>query len=172
MSFLFFLATASAAPQIVQATANPLSNAETGLLQCHRPDVQKKTCQSIASYKSTGSSTYDNKAVVPLANNVTLETHTPVVIKGDAVCGFIRAEDTVSGVLRVNNVEVESDQAQPVLEKVAQAMGQFAGKEICTRYEDSAGMLTAKVSINGAYQPSQDMQVIWVSPSDGYVVTP
>ncbi len=171
MSFLLSLAAASAASQIVQAVANPLSNAESGLLQCHRPDIQKKTCQSIASYSFTGTAAYDNTAVVPIAENVTLETNTPVVVKEDAVCGFIRAEDTIAGVLRVNNVEVEPDKARPVLANIAKAMGQFAGKEICTRYEDTAGQLTAKVSINGTYQPGLDQRVIWVLPSEGYVVT-
>lgn len=72
------------------APSNPLARAEAGELQCYRPDVAKKTCQSIASYERTGPGTYDNKALVALSNEATLETHTPVVLKGDAVCGYIR----------------------------------------------------------------------------------
>src|SRR4051794_13873899 len=72
----------------VASSANPVAMAEKGQLQCYRPDVQKKTCQAIASYPRTGPGAYDNKALIPVSANATLETHTPVVIKSGAVCGF------------------------------------------------------------------------------------
>ena len=39
---------------IVAVDTSNLALAEKGELQCYRPDVQKKTCQSIASYQLTG----------------------------------------------------------------------------------------------------------------------
>jgi hypothetical protein len=152
--------------------ANPLGMAEKGQLQCYRPDAQKKTCQSIAAYLKTGPGRYDNKALIPISNEATLETHTPVVIKGDAVCGSIRAQDISTGTLRVGGRVVDPDTAKPMLERIAQGMEALADKEICTRYEPSGADFTAKVSIAGTYRPDQDEQVKWVSPSDGYTVTP
>ncbi len=172
MSLVGILIAASAGAQSMTTPANPLANAENGLLQCYRPDVQNKTCQSIAAYQLTGPVTYDNKAVIPLSKNATLETHTPVVIKGDAVCGLIRAQDTTAGFLRVDNLVVDPGTAKPILERIAQAMAPFAGKEICTRYESSGAGFTAKISFDGIYQPEQDNTVMWVSASDGYTVTP
>jgi len=153
-------------------TSNPLTPTEKGELQCYRPDVQKKTCQSIASYQLTGPGTYDNKAVVAVSNEATLETHTPVVVKGDAVCGYIRAEDMRAGTLRLGGQVVPPDRAQPVLERIAQSVASLADKEICTRYKPSGADFTAKVSIAGAYRPDQDVTVKWILPSDGYTVTP
>ena len=153
-------------------TSNPLALAEKGELQCYRPDVQKKTCQSIASYQLTGAGTYDNKAVVAVSNEATLETHTPVAVKSDAVCGYIRADDMRAGTLRLGGQVVTPDRAKPVLERIAQSVASFANKEICTRYKPSGADFTAKVSIAGAYQPDQDVTVKWILPSDGYTVTP
>lgn len=172
MSLVAIVIAASAAAQSVPAPANPLAITEKGFLQCYRPDLQNKTCLSIAAYKPSGPDTYDNKALIPISKNATLETHTLVVLKEGAVCGSIRREDMTSGLLRVDNREIDPITAKPFLERIAQAMAPFAGKEICTRYEVSGDGFTAKVTIDGTYRPDQDQSVIWVSLSDGYTVTP
>ena len=170
--FLIGLLAASASALSATGPANPLAKAETGLLQCYRPNVQNKTCQSIASYRRTGPGAYDNKALIPVSNDATLETHTPVVIKGDAVCGSIRAKDMIAGTLRVGGREVAPDAAKPILERIAQGVAPLADKEICTRYEPSGTDFTAKITIAGAYQADQDEAVKWIGPGDGYTVTP
>ncbi len=152
--------------------ANPLAMAEKGQLQCYRPDVQKKTCQSIASYRRTGPGAYDNNALIPVSTNATLEMHTPVLIKGSAVCGFVRGKDVVTGTLRVNGEVLDSEKAKPILERIAQAMAAISDKEICTKYERSSTDFTAKISIGGSYRPDQDETVKWINPSEGYSVTP
>lgn len=169
---IIILLGASAASAGVTGPGNPVARAESGELQCYRPDTAKKTCQSIASYEQTGPGTYDNKALVAVSNEATLETHTPVVIRGDAVCGYIRPQDMVAGTLRLRGSVVAPDAARPVLQRIAQSVAQFANKEICTRYEPSGGDFTAKVSIAGVYRPDQDVRVKWIHPSDGYSVTP
>lgn len=151
---------------------HPLAMAENGLLQCYRPNVQRKTCQSIASYRKTGPGSYDNKALVPLSANATLETHTSVVIKANAVCGFLKAEDVLAGTLRVDSAVVEAEKARVILQSAAQAMAPMANKQICTTYEPSGANFTAKISIEGTYRPDQDQTVKWVAPTDGYTVTP
>lgn len=166
-----FIATAIGAPAAI-TSADPVALAEKGQLQCYRPDAQKKTCQSIASYRRTGPGTYDNTALIPLAPNATLETHSPVVIKAGAVCGFIRGQDALAGSLRVDGAIVEPEKAKPILERVAQAMAPMSGKEICTRYAPTGNDFTAKISIAGTYRADQDATVKWISPSEGYTVTP
>jgi hypothetical protein len=164
--------TAGAAISSGAASMNPLARAERGELQCYRPDGRNKTCQSIASYERTGPGTYDNKALVAVSDDATLETHTPVVVKGDAVCGYIRAKDMLAGTLRLRGSVVAPDSAKPVLQRIAQSVERFANKEICTRYEPSGTEFTAKVSIGGTYRPDQDVRVRWIEPSSGYTVTP
>lgn len=153
------------------APANPLALADKGKLQCYRPDVEKKTCQSIASYQRTGPGTYDNKALIPVPADATLETHTPVVIKGGAVCGFVRGQDVIAGTLRVHGEALDPEKAKPILESIVQAMASMAGKEICTTYVPSGTDFTAKISITGSYRSDQDETVKWIRPTDGYTVT-
>ena len=171
MLFSVFVAAAVGVPSAA-SPRNPLAMAERGRLQCYRPDVQRKTCQSIASYRRTGPGSYDNKALIPLSPNATLETHTPVVIKAGAICGFARGQDVLAGTLRVDGSVVEPDKAKPTLQRVAQAMALIAGKEICTKYELSRSGFTAKISIGGTYRADQDETVKWISPAEGYTVTP
>ena len=170
-----FLATFFAAAVGATGAAtpdNPIAFAEKGQLQCYRPDVQKKTCQSIASYRLTGPGTYDNKALIPLAPNATLETHSPVVIKSGAVCGLVRAQELIAGTLRIDGQVVDAAEAKQTLERIANAMTAFTDKEICTTYEPSGRNFTAKFSIGGTYRPDQDETVKWITPGEGYVVTP
>ena len=156
----------------VATSANPLLLAEKGELQCYRPDVQKKTCQAIASYRRTGPGTYDNTALFPVADDATLETHGPVVIQGRAVCGFIRGQDAIAGTLRVGGKVLDPEKAKPILERIAQVMAPMADKEICTTYEPAGADFMARISIGGSRRPDQDEAVKWITPADGYTVTP
>jgi hypothetical protein len=166
-----FVAGSLAAPENA-ASADPIARSDGGELQCYRPNVEKKTCQSIASYRRTGPGTYVNTALLPLGDDVTLETHSPVVIKGDAVCGFITRQEVLAGTLRVHNEVVAPETAKPALDRVADAIGPIINKEICTTYEPSGTDFTAKASLDGVYQPDKDSIVKWIAPTDGYTVAP
>lgn len=139
-------------------------------MQCYGPNIEKKTCQSVASYRRTGPGTYVNTAIHPLGDDVTLETHSLVIIKGDAVCGSITRQEVLAGTLRDHNQVIAPEMAKPLLERVADAINPFLGKEICTRYEPSGADLTAKGYVDGAYQPDRDLIVKWIAPNDGYTV--
>ena len=168
MMVAWIIASAAA----IAAHENPLARAEAGEVQCYRPDVAKRTCQSIASYVRTGDDTYDNRTIVAVSSDATLETHTPAVLRGDAVCDYVRGDDMLAGILRLHGEVLSADRAKPVLEKIARSVAPFAGKEICTRYEPSGSEFTAKVSIAGTYRPDQDVKIRWIGTSDGYTVTP
>jgi hypothetical protein len=169
MLFIALLVSTAVAAQ--RDSANPLARAENGQIQCYHPDVAKKTCQSIASYRRTARGTYDNKAVVAIGNGASLETHTPVTLKDGAVCGLIRADDVSAGTLRAGDRVVTAEEAKPILARIAQALTSFAGKEICTRYEPSGADFTAKITIAGTDRPDQSETVKWVDASDGYTVS-
>ena len=171
MSLLIAAAAGVSAPAAPDAPG-PLVNAEMGMLQCYRPDDAQKTCQSIASYRKTGPGTYDNGAEIAASDGVTLETHTPVVIKGDAVCGTIRRQDILAGTIRVGGEPLDAKSAKPLLARIAQAIASVTTAEICTRYEPTDTGFTAKIFFAGAYQPGRDETVKWIRVDEGYTVTP
>jgi len=150
----------------------PLALAGQGYLQCWRPNLLKKTCSGIASYRRTGPGAYDDDTIlaIPGSKSLTVETHAAVSIKGGLVCGLVRKQDIESGILREGGRTVPSADAQPVLEQISHALESFDGEETCTRFESSGGNLVAKVSVNGRYRPDLDQKVIWISPTDGYSV--
>jgi hypothetical protein len=152
------------------ASGDPIARANGGELQCYRPNIEKKTCQSVASYRRTGPGTYINTALLPLGDGATLETRTPVLIKGDAVCGSITRRQVLAGTVRAANQIIAPERAKPLLESVADAISPLFGKEFCTRYEPSGADFIAKASIDGVYQPDKDTIVKWIAPTDGYTV--
>lgn len=170
MLLIGVLIAASAAAPAGAASSDPIARSNGGEIQCYGPDVEKKTCQSVASYRQTGPGAYLNTALLPLGDNVTLETRSPVIIKGDAVCGFITRQETLAGTLRAGNQVIPPEAAKPLLERVANVIAPFFDKEICTRYEQSGADLTAKASIDGVSRPERDVIVKWITPSDGYTV--
>ena len=154
------------------ASTDPLARANDGELQCYRPSIEKKTCQSIASYRRTGPGTYVNNALLPVGDDVTLETHSTVAIKGDAVCGSITRQEILAGTLRVHNQVVDPQTAKPLLGRAADAISAFFGKEFCTTYHQSGSDIIAKASMDGVRQPDKDSIVKWIAPTDGYTVAP
>ena len=170
MQLVFLLIGAAAAAPNATGSADPLAKAEQGELQCYQPEVLKKTCQSIAAYRRTGPGAYENKAIIALGSGATLETHTPVILKDGAVCGSIRAEDVMAGILRVGNRALTPEQAKPILDRIVQGMATMAGKEICTRYEPSGTDFKAKATIGGVDQP-EEITVKWIQPSAGYTAS-
>ncbi len=171
---MILMAMALAASKVPVALSNPLDPAIKGQMQCHQPDVKRRTCRSIATYRKGPSGSYSNKAIVLIssAGPVTLETVTPVTVEAGAVCGSIRAEDIMRGKLRVADRLLSDDEARPVLLRVSQSMTQVMGKRICTSYVTAQTGLIAKASIDGVYRPESDQTVKWVRPTDGYVVAP
>jgi len=173
MFFVLLIAvTAQAVP--TPNPTNPLALAEQGLSQCWVPDLKRKTCRLIASYRKTGPGTYDNKAIVALSRegSMSLETHTPVIVRGDSVCGKVRTQDVKEGILRRGDQVVSTLEAQQVLDRVAELVTPLDGRESCTRYEASGGDFTAKISIDGKYRPENDTDVKWINPTEGYAVAP
>ncbi len=157
-----------------QSTTNPLEFADKGLLQCWRPDLSKKTCRVIAAYRKTGPGTYDDTGILALSSRrpITLETHSPVVVRGDAVCGAVRTEELRSSIVRDGARIVAPADAEPILDQIAQFMAPIDGQETCTRFEPSGPDFIAKISVAGRYRPQLDQKIKLISPADGYIVTP
>ena len=170
----FALLALTAATGGADVVSNPLAPAMAGQLECTRPDDQKKTCRSIASYRLVEGSTYSNTATILISPDgpVIFEVTSPVTLKGEAVCGVMKPEDVSSGKLRVAGTLLDDAQAAPALARMVTGLSGLMNKEICVTYQASAGGLIEKATIDGVYQVNQDQVVEWVSPDAGYVVAP
>lgn len=156
--------------QAAAAAVDPIAPAWQGSVQCHNPDRDQKTCQSIGSYTRAADGTIQNTAVVLLNPQpaIVMTSMAPVEIKAGAVCGKISSPD--AGAFTVNGAPASADVTATLRAAVATTTSSIADREICTSYVPDADALMAQVRVDGVRRPDFDMRVLWVDPSEGFVV--
>jgi hypothetical protein len=168
------LATTVASGAAPALAADPLAPARAGKGQCYVPDTTRKTCQSIGWYSWQADGRISNRAelLVPSTPPLVVTVTSPVFVRGEAVCGPLRAEDIAAATVTVDGKPVPEEAAGQVRQLMIQAMQPFTGKVICTTYIADGEFLRAEATIDGAPRPDLTQRVLWVSPSDGYRVAP
>ncbi len=164
---------ASSSIAVEARTPGPIAPSSLGKLQCYAPDVTRKTCQSLASYRPNPKGGIDNVAVVLVATRppIAMQTVSHVDVREGQVCGVVRPEDFQSAEFTTEGQPIDPEQTAVLREKVLSAMKTYIGHEICTSFVPNGGSLLAKESIDGVADPSLDERVIWIAPTDGYTVT-
>ena len=151
--------------------SDPLGPARAGLLQCHSPDTARKTCAALAGYTFEVDGRILNQAEVMLTPSplIVMRNVSPVVVRDGAVCGELAGLD--NAVFTSGGRPVAPAMASMIRAQVSAAFAQI-GKEACTTYTPQGDGLLAQVAVDGVARPELNQPVIWVSPSDGYVVAP
>jgi hypothetical protein len=175
-AFIFVVAVAAAnLPAQAASLPDPIAPAASGQLQCFSPDTTRKTCNSLAGYTPGANGTIDNTSVVLLSKNpvVTMETVAPVEIKASMVCGTVSKQDVDTAKFRVGGRLLDAKQAEPLRAQVMQSYMNVLGHEVCAAFLNQGGILLSKGTIDGVPMPATtDQRVLWVSPGDGYTVSP
>ncbi|CAL4867693.1 hypothetical protein MMA231_01959 [Asticcacaulis sp. MM231] len=168
------VAILAAAAVSASAYPDPIAPAAKGQMQCYSPNVAMKSCKSLAMYAAKGDGSFANTAIVLVkASPVTLlETVADVTVRDGAVCGAITEANIRTAKLSANAQAVPPEQAAPFLGQLVTALKPVIDRDICTRYEGTGPLLTAKATMDGVPQPDDDQTVLWVSASDGYAVKP
>jgi len=128
----------------------------------------------LAAYRSRPDGVIVNPATVLISASplITMQTVTPVTIKANQVCGFIRPEDIEAAEFAISGNPATPAQTTILRQKIAVAQRGIFGHEICTAYVPEADAFIAKVFIDGTAQPNSNQQVMWVSPGEGFKVQP
>jgi len=176
MKYLVLLASgvALASPALKGSLPDPIAPAARGELQCYSPDRSNKTCDSLASYKREPDGTIDNTALVLISKNplITMETVSPVEVRSGQVCGKIRERDIDAAQFANGHDALNASQTVRLRQQMRVAFKNMFNHEICTRYSPDGDALVAEVTKDGAPMPIARQRVIWVSPRDGYRVSP
>ena len=174
MKALAFLAAVFVLASEVQADPmpDPIAPAAAGKLQCYSPDTVHKTCSSLASYRTNTNGTIDNTATVLVSRNpvLTMETISPIEIRAGKVCGRMREHDIDAAKFAIGGQELDAKRADTLRKQLKIAYKDVFDHEICTAYVPDGGTLVAKATMEAARMPEQ--RVKWVSPNDGYKVSP
>ena len=171
MSALALLAVTAAA---VAPLPDPLGPAAQGQVQCYAPDRARRTCASLAGYAVGADGAIINTALVLIsrAPKITMETSAPVTRKEGRVCGAMQPPDLETARFLYEDAPPDAAKAAELKEAVKRAYGPIMGHEICTAFVPDGGGLTARITEDGLPRPGLDERVIWVSPADGYKVSP
>ena len=164
---LFILATG---PVIDSKNAKPLTPALSGKLQCYQPNLETKTCASLAGYTPNKDGSFANQAAVRLSASPLLiwSSETTVVIKSGAVCGRTLKKDIGASQFLLAGKAVVGEQLIALRDLVTAAFAPMLEREICTTYVPEKYGLTAVVRVDGVADPKLNQPVIWVSPEDHY----
>jgi hypothetical protein len=162
---------AVAAPAMAQPQ-DVLAPGRAGQLQCFSPNVLRKTCGAISSFRLRADGSYENQSQVLVARQpfIVMTSSSPVSVRNGAVCGPVTTAHLQAAEFTIDGLAATGDNVVFLREQVAQMPG-FLGEEVCTTYTTSADGLRAEFTINGA-RNGDASQVIWVRADEGYRVAP
>ncbi len=154
--------------------ADPLAEAQSGKLQCYKPDTARKTCVALAGYVTQSDGTITNNAEVLISPQppMVMRVSSLVTIKGEAVCGVMRPADIEHADFLAGGNKLPDEQAAAIRAQMIPMLQSQFGKEVCTTYVPAGDRLRANVTIDGSPNPVLTQEVIWVKPDEGYQVGP
>jgi len=164
MIALFLLA--AAAPQ----ATDPLAAAKAGKLQCTTPNMEKKTCLGLSSYKLNPDGSFVTTVTVMVAPQpvVTMEVKSAGTVKDGALCAPIRTADFEAAIFRMDGKPADPAMASAIRAQVVGSIAPLAGKLGCTRETPDGAAAKAEVTIDGVLRPELTQRVLWVKPEEGY----
>lgn len=154
---------------------DPLAPARDGMVQCHDPRLDTKTCTGIGAYTFESDGTIQNQATFALPSGrdaLVVKTTVPVTVRDGAVCGPISRDAIKTASVYLNGRRVPPDDANQIRVQLMAVLAARFGKEICTTYRAFKNEYYAAVTIDGAPDPASSDYVLWVKPDDGYTVVP
>jgi len=152
---------------------DPIGPAAQGKLQCHLPDRARHTCQSLAGYRPDGKGGFLNSAEVLIAPQASLvmRTVTPVVIRDGAICGPLGREAIGKAEFLVDGAVLDAEKTASLRTTILESWAAMLDHEVCTRYTVNGDHLVAHPAVDGM-PDAATMDLIWVSPAEGYRVAP
>lgn len=167
-TFAISAALLVAAPAAAQIVEDPLAPAREGLLQCHAPDLARKTCMAIVAYQITGDRIVaPAEMLVSYDGPIIMSQRTIVYVKGSAVCGVVTPSDYTTARYTIGGRAMPAQQAQQLAAQIVNG-NPLLNTELCTSYRRSGSMLRAESTAGGRRIPEVDMDVIWVRRSEGF----
>ncbi len=165
---LGFAFTAQAAP------LGPLAPAAEGKVQCFRPNMAARTCQSIGVYSFGPNGEIENIATMMILTGpvVIMTTRAPAHLRGDRDCGTLRREEIDRSTFTFDGRPANAAQTAALRAEMKASLAATLGHETCSAYVPNGEAFLVTSTVDGVAQPAMDQKMIWVSPADGYRVAP
>jgi hypothetical protein len=157
------------------AQSDVLAPAREGQLQCYVPNVEAKTCESLAGYSfdaQGGIVSQGEVLISPAQPLVVMSMSSPVTVRNGALCGPMTAEDLQRASFTIDGAPADAAQTQSIRAMLTQQLAGLLGVDVCTTFTPDSGGFRAEASFNGTPQPMLTQRVIWVGADEGYRVAP
>lgn len=163
----FLLLLAGAAPQ---TAADPLASAKAGKLQCANPNVEKKTCMGLSSYKVNPDGSFQSVTTIVVAPQplITMEVKAPGTVKSGALCGPIRKADFEAATFKIDGKPLDEATASAIRTQIVASIAPMLDKMGCAREVADGAGFKAEVTLDGVAHPEMTQRVLWVKPDEGY----
>jgi hypothetical protein len=157
-------------PLSPQAATDPLAAAKAGKLQCANPNIEKKTCLGLTSYKVKPDGSFESTTTVMVAPQpvITMEVKSAGTVKDGAFCAPIRTSDFEAASFQMDGKPADPAIASAIRAQIVASIASLAGKMGCTRESPDGAVSKAEVTIDGVVRPELGQRVLWVKPEDGY----
>ncbi|MDT8758346.1 hypothetical protein MZO42_06530 [Sphingomonas psychrotolerans] len=155
---------------VSQTAGDPLASAKAGKLQCANPNVEKKTCLGLTSYKVNPDGSFATVTTLMVAPQpvITMEVKSAGTVKDGALCAPVRTSDFEAASLQMDGKPADPAIASAIRAQVVASIAPLAGKTGCTRETPDGAVSKAEVTIDGVARPELTQRVLWVKPEDGY----
>jgi hypothetical protein len=151
-----------------------LAPAREGQLHCYVPNVERKTCQSLAGYSFDGDSVSSSGSVMIMPQPLIVMSMTSsATMRDGALCGPLTQGDLDSANFTIEGVAATPEEAANMRAALGQQLAPLMNRDLCTRFAPApGGGQVAESTLDGTPRPEMNQPVIWVRPEDGYSVGP
>ena len=155
---------------VSQTAGDPLASAKAGKLQCANPNLEKKTCLGLTSYKVNPDGSFATVTTLMVAPQpvITMEVKSAGTVKDGALCAPVRTSDFEAASLQMDGKPADPAIASAIRAQVVASIAPLAGKTGCTRETPDGTVSKAEVTIDGVPRPELTQRVLWVKPEEGY----
>jgi len=174
MAILALMTAVAAAAGPAPDFPAPIGQAADGKAHCYSPDIVRKTCASLANYSRNAAGDIVGETTVVLGKSpiVTMSTASAMTVEGGRLCSTLRKADLEAAKFTVDGAAPDDARAVQLHNAVSDQFSPIVDHQVCVSYEPDGSGFMAHTSFDGLPRPSLDQRVIWVTPADGWKVTP
>lgn len=155
---------------------DPLAPGRKGQVQCHEPDVELKTCESIGSYRFEPDGRIVSKAELVIDDGVRIlvVAESEVYVRDGAECSSdpLSPDQVLS--IEIDGQALSGEELGTVSEELVTALNAALGDgEFCSTYHPKPdGSMVVLSTVAGQPRPEFTSTARWVSREDGWRLQP
>lgn len=155
----------------------PLARASSGQLQCLKPNLARKTCQSISGYRYGANGAIESFYSVLISADplVTMESVSPVEIKAEKICSKTETREIDAASFTIEGRASNPAQSELLRQRLKLALKVLLDREMCGGFAQDGDSkdktIIVDTTLDGTPFPAANHQpVMWISPADGFRV--